>query len=62
MRIALISDSHTRKNLNLVYNYLKNKATAWKIDLIIINGDILGENEVRENYGFNFKKKYMIYQ
>ena len=57
MRIALISDSHTRKNLNLVYNYLKNKATAWKIDLIIINGDILGENEVRENYGFNFKKK-----
>lgn len=57
MRIALISDSHTKKNIDFIYEYLKKKTDAWKIDLIIINGDILGENEIREGYGYNFKKK-----
>ncbi len=57
MRIALISDSHTKKNIEQIYYYLKEKAKSWKIDLILINGDILGVNEIREGYGFNFKKK-----
>ena len=57
MRIALISDSHTKKNIDLIYEYLKKKAVSWKIDLIIINGDILGVDEIREGYGYNFKKK-----
>lgn len=56
MRIALISDSHTKENIEFILNYLKNKATSWKIDSIMINGDILGENEIKEEYGFNSKK------
>ena len=55
MRIALISDSHIKDNIDYIFNYLKEK--SWKLDLIIINGDVLGENEVREGYGFNFNKK-----
>ncbi len=54
MRIALISDSHTKKSIEFIYNYLKGK--PWKLDLIIINGDIIGENEAREGYGFKFNK------
>jgi Icc-related predicted phosphoesterase len=57
MRIALISDSHSSKNIDYIYEYLNKKAFSWKLDLILINGDILGEDEVREGYGFNFKKK-----
>ena len=56
MRFALISDSHTWDNINYIYEYLKNKKT-WKLDLIIINGDVLGENEIREGYGFSYNKK-----
>ena len=57
MRIALISDSHTKKNINETYEYLKIKANDWKIDLILINGDLIGVNEIREGYGYNFQKK-----
>ena len=57
MRIVLISDSHTKHNIELILEFLKKKSTSWKVDLIIINGDILGENEVREGYGFKFNKK-----
>lgn len=57
MRVALISDSHTKDNIEFILEYLKRKALSWKIDLIIINGDILGENEIREGYGYNYNKK-----
>lgn len=57
MRIALISDSHTKDNIEFILDYLKRKAHSWKINLIIINGDILGENEVREGYGYKYNKK-----
>jgi len=57
MRIALISDTHTKGNIEYILDYLKRKAHSWKIDLIIINGDILGENEVREGYGYKYNKK-----
>ena len=56
MRIAIISDSHTKENLEFIYEYLKNKS-SWKLDMILINGDILGQNEVREGYGYGFNKK-----
>lgn len=56
MRIVLISDSHTFENLNFIYEYLKRKADL-KPDFIVLNGDILGENEVREGYGYNYNKK-----
>ncbi len=55
MRIVLISDSHTAENIGFILNYLEKKSD-WKPDAIIINGDILGENEVREGYGYNFSK------
>jgi hypothetical protein len=57
MRIVLISDSHTKHNIELILEYLKKKSSSWKIDLILINGDILGENEAREGYGFRSNKK-----
>lgn len=57
MRIALISDSHTKENIEIILEYLRKKAFSWKIKLIIINGDILGENEVRETYGYKYNKK-----
>ncbi len=56
MRIALISDSHTKENIEIILDYLKRKS-SWKVDLIIINGDVLGENEVREGYGYKYNKK-----
>ena len=58
MKIALISDSHTKENIAYILEYLKKK--AWKLDLIIINGDILGENEVREGYGYNYNKTIFL--
>src|SRR3989344_4948780 len=56
MRIAIISDSHTKENIDFIYNYIRAKS-SWKLDLIIINGDVLGENEIREGYGYSFNKK-----
>ena len=54
MRIALISDSHSKDNLEYIMEYLKKKKAAWNIKAIIINGDILGVNEIRDGYGYNF--------
>ena len=56
MRFILISDSHTLNSINYIYEYIKKKVNSWKIDFIFINGDVLGENEVREGYGFNYNK------
>ncbi len=56
MRYALISDSHTKDNIEVIRDYLKEKAHGWKLKAIIINGDILGEDEAREGYGYNFNK------
>lgn len=56
MRIVLISDSHTITNLRYIIEYLKKKSLAWKPDFIIVNGDVLGENESREGYGYNYNK------
>ncbi|MCM2326067.1 MAG: metallophosphoesterase [Candidatus Woesearchaeota archaeon] len=55
MKIAIISDSHTKENIEFIYEYLKKKVEL-KLDLIIINGDMLGENEIREGYGFGYNK------
>jgi hypothetical protein len=57
MRIAVISDSHTRENIEFILNYLREKALELKLDLIIINGDVLGQNEIREGYGYNYSKQ-----
>jgi hypothetical protein len=56
MRLALISDIHTKNNLNLILEYIRRKNIDWKLDAIIVNGDILGENEAREGYGFEYNK------
>jgi hypothetical protein len=56
LRIVVISDSHTKENIETIYEYLKSKAVTWRPDIIIINGDVLGENEARENYGYNYNK------
>jgi hypothetical protein len=56
MRIALISDSHTKENIEFILSYLKKKSLEWRPDIILINGDILGENEVREGYGYSFNR------
>ncbi|MEM4397198.1 MAG: metallophosphoesterase, partial [Candidatus Woesearchaeota archaeon] len=60
MRLILVSDSHTKENIEFIYEYIKKKAIEWKPDLIIINGDILGENEIRENYGFNYNRTIFL--
>jgi len=56
MRFALISDSHTKENIEYIYEYIRKKAPSWNLKGIIINGDIIGEDEVREGYGFNYNK------
>ncbi|MEM3373616.1 MAG: metallophosphoesterase [Candidatus Woesearchaeota archaeon] len=60
MRVILISDTHTKKNIEFIYEYVKKKYLEWKPDLIIINGDVLGENEIREGYGFNYNKTLFL--
>ncbi|MFH2021456.1 MAG: metallophosphoesterase [archaeon] len=56
MRLAIISDSHTKSNIEFILEYLRKKQFELKIDIIIINGDVLGENEIREGYGYSFSK------
>ena len=58
MRIVVISDSHTRKQTYKVLSYLKKK--SWKIDLILLNGDLLGVNEIRDGYGHGYNKKLFL--
>ncbi|NTV24089.1 MAG: metallophosphoesterase [Nanoarchaeota archaeon] len=52
MRIAVLSDIHSQDKFEFIRGYLQKKAPEWKIDLIVVNGDILGENESREGYGY----------
>ncbi len=59
MRFALISDSHTRSNIESLISYLKKLVLKVKFDAIVINGDLLGENEHKPGYGYRFTKSEM---
>jgi len=58
LRVVIISDSHTKENIETIFEYIKSKAISWRPDLIIINGDVLGENEAKEGYGYNSKAQF----
>ncbi|MBN1503248.1 metallophosphoesterase [Candidatus Woesearchaeota archaeon] len=44
MRQVIISDTHTKGNIECIHAYLQKNRLKYKIDYIIINGDILGEH------------------
>ena len=51
MRLAIISDTNTSEALDKVYNYFITFATEYKIDGVVINGDILGIFNAKQEYG-----------
>jgi predicted phosphodiesterase len=42
MRQVIISDTHTKENIELICDYLKKLVLKFDFDSIVINGDILG--------------------
>jgi hypothetical protein len=58
MKLAIISDIHTKSNLDFIISYLEKMPV--KIDVIIINGDVLGENEARDGYGYSFNRSIFL--
>ncbi|MBN2423145.1 hypothetical protein JXB41_08030 [Candidatus Woesearchaeota archaeon] len=56
MRQIIISDTHTNDNIEFILSYIKKLILRVKIDNIVINGDILGINEIKKDYGYKFNK------
>ncbi|MBU0757683.1 MAG: metallophosphoesterase [Nanoarchaeota archaeon] len=56
MRQIIISDTHSPENLSFILEYIKKLILRVKIDSIMINGDVLGINEIKPGYGFKFNK------
>ncbi|MFH0875226.1 MAG: metallophosphoesterase [archaeon] len=57
MRIAIISDTHTIDSIEYIYEYIRQLVLRVNIDCFVINGDILGINEIKKDYGYNYDRK-----
>ncbi|MBD3203047.1 hypothetical protein GF327_02035 [Candidatus Woesearchaeota archaeon] len=56
MRQIILSNLHTKENIDFLLDYIKKLITRIKIDNIVINGNILGINEIRKGYGYGYNK------
>ncbi|MBT4352007.1 hypothetical protein HOD20_05745 [archaeon] len=62
MRQIIISDSHTSQNIDFIYNFIRDSLLKKiKIDFIVLNGDILGEDKARPGYGYKYDKEMFLF-
>ena len=60
MRQIIISNSYTNENIEIIISYVKKLVSKFKIDNIIINGNVLGYNEIKKDYGLNYDQKLFM--
>ncbi len=55
MRLAIVSDTHTVDSFEKIYNHLLKLTPQYAINGVVINGDMLGLFNIKEEYGQKHK-------